>query len=160
MLWAKGNNGTISFDGRTIIIERRGFIARVFVGGGGGNKTIHITSVTAVQWKNASFIAGFIQLTISGGSDFRARSGKNRRDALLDEYSVTFQARQQAAFEQVRDAIQQAITAQHTPQAPAPTPPAAAPPIADELTKLAALRDQGVLTDQDFEQAKNRLLGR
>ncbi|GAB2883547.1 DUF4429 domain-containing protein [Streptomyces mayteni] len=116
---------------------------------------IPITSVTAVQWKNASFIAGFIQLTISGGSDFRARSGKSRRDALLDEYSVTFQAKRQAAFEQVRDAIQQAITAQHAPQPTAhPTPPTAAPSIADELTKLAALRDQGVLTDQDFEPCK------
>lgn len=29
---------------------------------------------------------------------------------------------------------------------------------ADELTKLAALRDQGVITQQEFEQQKNKIL--
>jgi hypothetical protein len=31
--------------------------------------------------------------------------------------------------------------------------------IADELTKLAALRDAGVLTDEEFDNQKARLLG-
>ncbi|MEU2587216.1 SHOCT domain-containing protein [Streptomyces avermitilis] len=38
--------------------------------------------------------------------------------------------------------------------------PAAAPSVADELAKLAALRDQGALTHTEFEQQKARLLGR
>jgi uncharacterized membrane protein len=32
--------------------------------------------------------------------------------------------------------------------------------IADELTKLAALRDKGVLSSEEFEQQKKQLLGR
>jgi hypothetical protein len=36
--------------------------------------------------------------------------------------------------------------------------PAAPPSPADEIAKLAALRDQGVLTDAEFEQRKQRLL--
>jgi hypothetical protein len=32
--------------------------------------------------------------------------------------------------------------------------------IADELVKLASLRDSGVLSDDEFELAKGRLLGR
>ncbi|MGQ4420002.1 SHOCT domain-containing protein [Streptomyces sp. SAS_269] len=40
---------------------------------------------------------------------------------------------------------------------PAPAPPAS---VADELTKLAALRDQGVLTDAEFERQKRQLLDR
>jgi hypothetical protein len=38
------------------------------------------------------------------------------------------------------------------------TPPMAAPSLADELRKLAALRDEGVITADDFDSAKARLL--
>ena len=48
-------------------------------------------------------------------------------------------------------------------QAGVPAPAAVQVPdsrlIADELTKLAQLRDQGVLTPAEFEQQKRRLLG-
>lgn len=55
----------------------------------------------------------------------------------------------------------------YTPAVPAPPPPAPAPivataaplSVADELTKLAALRDSGVLTPEEFEQQKRRALG-
>ena len=41
----------------------------------------------------------------------------------------------------------------------APPPPAAAPSYADELEQLAKLRDQGVITAEDFEAKKKQLLG-
>ena len=47
--------------------------------------------------------------------------------------------------------------------APSPAPAAAGEgtiSIADELVKLASLRDSGVLSDDEFELAKGRLLGR
>ncbi|MCP9997957.1 SHOCT domain-containing protein [Streptomyces werraensis] len=46
--------------------------------------------------------------------------------------------------------------------AAAPAPRAASTPsgsVADELAKLAALRDQGALTDAEFQRQKQRLLG-
>lgn len=42
----------------------------------------------------------------------------------------------------------------------AQSPSSPAGSIADELTKLAALRDKGVLTADEFEQQKRTLLGR
>lgn len=36
---------------------------------------------------------------------------------------------------------------------------AAAPDLADQLTKLAVLRDQGILTDDEFAAQKAKLLG-
>jgi hypothetical protein len=153
MLTAKGTNGTIHFDGQTVTIERTGFNARVFVGG--GEKRIPITSITAVQWKKAGLTAGFIQFTVPGGNEVRSRSGRQSRDALHDENSVTFHARQMPAFEPIRAAIEQAIAARHNaPQAA----PAAAASIGDELAKLAALREQGIITDADFEAGKARIL--
>jgi Short C-terminal domain len=37
--------------------------------------------------------------------------------------------------------------------------PAAAPDVADQLSKLADLRDRGVLTHAEFQQQKAKLLG-
>jgi hypothetical protein len=57
--------------------------------------------------------------------------------------------------------------AQQAPQAAPPPPPAAAPPppaagggsdIASQLQNLAQLRDQGVLSPEEFEAAKQKLL--
>jgi hypothetical protein len=47
------------------------------------------------------------------------------------------------------------------PQAPAPQAPAAAAPspMIDQLNQLAALHQQGVLTDTEFAAAKAKLLG-
>ena len=55
---------------------------------------------------------------------------------------------------------------QATPQAepePAPPPAAAAPEPApdpiEQLTKLAALKDQGILTEEEFAAQKAKILG-
>ena len=37
--------------------------------------------------------------------------------------------------------------------------PASAPDVADQLQKLADLRDRGVLTESEFQQQKAKLLG-
>jgi hypothetical protein len=82
-----------------------------------------------------------------GGTAYVA--GKNRA-----------QGQQQEADQ---DARLQELEAQQAP-AYAPPPPAAAPPapaaggIAAELTQLAQLRDSGVLTPDEFEAAKAKLL--
>jgi membrane protease subunit (stomatin/prohibitin family) len=57
-------------------------------------------------------------------------------------------AQEQAAYEQ------QAPQAQQAPPAPAGEPDYAA-----ELEKLAKLRDEGVITPEDFEAKKKQLLG-
>jgi hypothetical protein len=45
------------------------------------------------------------------------------------------------------------------PQQAAPPPPAEAPGYAAELEQLAQLRDEGVITAEDFEAKKRQLLG-
>ncbi|PJE24496.1 MAG: hypothetical protein CK431_05720 [Mycobacterium sp.] len=44
-------------------------------------------------------------------------------------------------------------------QAMQPQPPAASQDPIDRLERLAALKDRGVLTDEEFEQQKRRILG-
>jgi hypothetical protein len=44
-------------------------------------------------------------------------------------------------------------------QAPAPAPAPAADDSLDELTKLAQLHEQGILTDEEFSAKKAQILG-
>ena len=48
---------------------------------------------------------------------------------------------------------------EQAPAPPAQEAPAAAPSIPDQLKQLAALHEQGALTDDEFATAKARLLG-
>jgi hypothetical protein len=151
----KGENGRVVFDGQAVTINRKGITARLSVGK--GVKVIPLRSITAVQWKPAGFASrGFIQFTLSGGSERRSKFGSQSKDAFTDENSVTFFKHHQPAFEELRAVIEAAIATAHQPHvAPSPTPAS----IGDELAKVAQLRDAGVLSAQEFEVAKVRLLG-
>ncbi|AZQ72698.1 DUF4429 domain-containing protein [Streptomyces luteoverticillatus] len=155
MIEASGQGGQIQFDGQYVTITRKGFLARATVGK--GEKRLHISQISAIQWKPAGpFVNGFIQFTLPGGNERRSAFGGQTASAAKDENSVVFMQKQQPAFEKLRAALDQAIAAQHVPQAPPATMPPAS--VADELIKLAALRDQGILSPIEFEQQKVRLL--
>lgn len=155
MIEVKGHNGQVQFDGQYVTIVRRGFFARTTVGK--GEKRIHISQISSVQWKPAGpFVNGFIQFSAAGGNERRSRFGSQTSSAVNDENSVIFTTRQKTAFEELRAAVEAAIANHHTGNPTAAPPPAS---VADELAKLAALRDQGALTDHEFQQQKQRLLG-
>ena len=155
MIEVKGHNGQIQFDGQTVTITRKGILGRLSVGK--GEKRFHISQISSVQWKPAGpFVNGFIAFSAAGGNERRSRFGSQTSSAVNDENSVLFTTRQKAAFEELRAAIEAAI-AEHHGRGPAAQAPAAS--TADELAKLATLRDQGVISDDEFQRQKQRLLG-
>lgn len=97
---------------------------------------------------------GFIQFTIPGGNELRSSFGNQTNAAMKDENSVVFTKAQMPAFEKLRATIEAAVAQQHAPQV-------AHQPVstADELAKLGALLQQGLLTQQEFDLQKARLLG-
>ena len=165
----KGVSGTVRFDGHTVTIVRGRFTPGKQ---GKGEKSIPVSAITAVQFKppRMTGLGGSIEFTIPGGIERGSRRGKDK-GAKGDENTVTFYRQHAKDFEQLRDAVQAAIAGMHAPQAsPASYPPppnyAAPPPppqpsgsVADELMKLAGLRDAGVLTDAEFAEQKAKLLG-
>jgi hypothetical protein len=149
-LHVEGRNGQITFDGFYLTIHRKGFFARASIGK--GEKRIPLSSITAVQWKPAGpMVNGFIQFTVPGGNESRSRSGHQTSDAGKDENSVLFTKQQMPAFEQLRGAVEQAISAAHQP-----TQQVAA---SVDIAHLAELHASGVLTDAEFTAAKAKTLG-
>ena len=72
--------------------------------------------------------------------------------AVRHRQDQKYAAQDQAAYDQ-QMAQQQAYAAQQAPAAPA------APDYAAELEKLAQLKSQGILTDEEFEAKKKQILG-
>jgi hypothetical protein len=152
MLEAKGHNGQVQFDGDHVTITRKGLLGRMSVGK--GDKRWHISQISSIQWKPAGpLVNGFIQLSASGGNEQRSRFGSQTTSAVQDENSVIFTKKQMPDFEKLRAALDTAIAAQHARPAAAPAGSAA-----DEITKLAGLRDQGLIRDDEYETQKKRLL--
>ena len=154
MLEAKGHNGQITIDGEWITIHRKG-LGRL--GHSKGDKRIAMSTIIAVKMRPAGAVAnGFIRFDQMGGPALRDKRG-GLSDATTDENAVIFRKSQQAAFDALREHVENYIAARHS-AAGAPAP--AAPSVADQIKQLAELRDSGVLTEEEFGAKKADLLAR
>lgn len=110
-----------------------------------GEKRIPYSSITAVQFKEAgSWLAGFIQFSIKGGIEWRGQVNQ-------DENALQFDSGVNADFRELKEFVEKSILTASAPQAVS---------AADELSKLAALRDKGILTEDEFVAQKGKLLSR
>lgn len=101
---------------------------------------------TAVVAGTATAVSGSVQ--------------RHQADKQQSQYEQQqYEAQQQQA--QMNAAAQQAVAQQQAAAAPAAAPAAASggTDIVAELQKLGALKEQGILTDDEFAAAKAKLLG-
>ncbi|MFJ2542119.1 SHOCT domain-containing protein [Microbacterium sp. NPDC087589] len=90
-----------------------------------------------------------------------AVSGASMRNQQRRAEGQREQEQYEAAQQQAQiDAAAQAAAAQYAPATPAPAPvaPAAGDDMIAKLQQLASLRDSGVLSDDEFAAAKQKLL--
>jgi len=153
---ARGRNGQLTVTPTRITISRKGFSA-FMLHGHKGEKDIDLHQVSAVQFKkNGLATAGYIQFSFSGGSETK----QGIQDAVSDENSIIFKKSQEADFIRAKELLDEYRTALRTPVAPPIAPPTTVQAgVADELEKLATLRDKGVLDDEEFAAQKRKLLG-
>jgi len=106
---AKGHNGTLGFNGSTVVIKRSGLLAKM--SNGSGEKRIPVKHITAVQWKEpGAMVNGFISFTIPGGTEKQGGFGSQTKNAARDENSIIITKKQSAEFQEIRDAIEAAIS--------------------------------------------------
>ena len=141
----KGYNGTLVLNDTNLTIKRG--LRGVLLGGGflRGDKTIPYTSIVAVQLKKAGMVAGYLQLTLKGGSE--AKGGLFQ--STKDENSVHFHSPKNKLFAEAKQLIAERIT----------TGGGGSYSKYDELAKLKDLKDSGVLSDEEYDKEKGKLLG-
>ena len=129
----------------TGVLIKRG-LKGFFLGGGflRGDKTIPYSSIIAVQLKKAGMTAGYLQLTLKGGSE--AKGGLFQ--SATDENSVSFYNWKNKDFEEAQGQIIKRIHGD----------PQKTTSNLDELEKLAGLKEKGIITQEEFEAKKKTLL--
>jgi hypothetical protein len=145
---ATGINGRIEVIGDRIKISRKG-IGSFFTHGLQGEKEILISQISAIQIKPASMLtSGYLQFGFLGSQESKG----GIFSAAQDENTVMFKKNQQREFEAIKREVERIRRAGSQPEAVAFS-------AADEINKLAALRDKGVITTAEFDAKKNQLLG-
>lgn len=149
LLLYKGINGQVELSDNNVVIKRKGFMA-VMSKGFTGDKTIPIKAITAIQVKPASLLSGngFIKFCY-GGSDERRG---NLAQAAKDDNAVIFGRKSNKDFEELKSRIEKLI------YEPKDNPQSNNISIADEIEKLSRLKNEGIITSEQFEKKKNDLL--
>jgi hypothetical protein len=140
----RGYNGTLILNDNNVVIKRG--LRGVLFGGGflRGDKTIPYTSIVAVQLKRAGLVAGYLQLTLKGGSE--AKGGLIQ--STTDENSIVFHYPKNKIFDEAKRLIEERIA----------TGGESTYSKYDELAKLKSLKDSGVLSDEEYDKEKAKLL--
>lgn len=165
MIEASGRGVDVRFDGQYVTLNRSGgFLSGSMTGK--GEKRIHISQLTAIQWTAPTAVSvGVIRFVLPGVVEQRSSRGQQGRDARHDENAVRFPRSQQPAFENLRAAIEHAIASFHAARTQQPPQVMAQPqpqPVAsptEELYRLGQMAQQGLLSPEEFQAAKSRLLG-
>lgn len=169
-LEAKGPNGEISVDDDWVTISRKNRRSKL-THGFDGEKRIPISSITAVQFKAVGKYGnvlgrlnkspdsaigpatGYIQFVILGSQE----SKRGLASAQTDENTVMFNNIGEPEFAKIRDLVEKRILELKTPSTTVVTQEV---DVADQILKLSNLVEQGILTKEEFESQKSKLLGR
>ena len=116
-----------------------------------GTKTIPFSSINAIQYKSpGTFTNGYIQFTLSGGMESRG----GILDATKDENTVMFAAKDTVVMGNIKDYVESQMQKLRKPTIS--NQPLVS--LSSELEKLGELKNKGILTDDEFQAAKKRLL--
>lgn len=146
----EGSNGSVEVDDGMLRIRRKSGLTNFLLQGIQGERTVPLSSIRAVQFTPASGMrAGYIQFSVMGAVD---RPG-GIMEATKDENAVLFTSAQQSSFEELRKFVESAIQTQQSPKVKASDGD-----LVGQIEMLAALLEKGVLTREEFEIAKLKLL--
>lgn len=138
---------TVTVDEHNVKIKSKGMLNYINKGSR-GEKSIPIKSITAIQFKDPSLTAGYIQFAYSGSSESKG----GVFDAVKDENTVLFAKKELKQAKELVDLIESKRHASSAPQTTAISS-------ADEILKMKELLDAGVLTQDEFDAKKKQLLG-
>lgn len=144
----KGYNGTLILTEKAVIIKRgiKGFL----LGGGKlrGDKTIPYSSIVAVQLKKAGMTAGYLQLTLKGGSEAKSGLIESASDENSINFHSAFGGNSNELFQEAKRMIEDKINSVGTSKSSN----------LDDLEKLASLKEKGIITQEEFDAKKKSLL--
>jgi hypothetical protein len=148
----KGATGRIVFDGELVTIIRGGVLGRPVPGA--EQRRLHISEIVAIDWRPAGLTKGYIRFETEHTRGL-ARFGRDAARTAAEENEVAFRSRQQPEFAELKVAVERAMAAGRGQAVTADS----AASVSDEIARLSHLVQSGAITQEQFRQAKQRLLG-
>ena len=143
-----GCNGDIILKENSIVIRRQGLLNSLLYGLK-GEKEIFIKEISSVQFKEPGLLTvGYIQFVFKGGTEAH---GAYTQAAWEDENSVSFT--DTSRFQLLRNLLNERISELNSPQVTVSSGPA------QEIEKLASLLERGLISKEEFEAGKRKILG-
>ncbi len=155
LLEAKGRNGQLQLLPTKVRIIRKGAWA-LALQGVQGDKEIYLDQISSIQFKKAGLSVGYLRFVFLGGQETKT----GIRNTMKDENTVAFVQKHEAEFEAIKQAIEEKMHEARTSRMQQPLQQAAPADIPAQIQKLAELKNQGILTEQEFQQKKEDLLAK
>lgn len=155
----KGTNGTVTVYDDRVAISRTG-LGALAAQGIKGDKTIFYSDLSSVEFKKPGLTNGYMQFVYAGTVNTSAKVGilKTSTKSLKDENTVILRAFNKDIPQQSEELYNLLLKkVQEYKQIPSGTTAKAS--VTDELMKLAKFKEQGVLTQEEFDKKKAELLG-
>lgn len=148
---ANGRNGLIElYENQLVIKKKLGGLKRMLTT---GDKEIFLDNIKNVNYKSANSMTwGFIQFETAQNT--KELSKGSLMSSPNDDYSVNFSKKQQPEFEKLKTEINE-LRSRNNSQTIIQNQFSEA----DELEKLADLKEKGILTQEEFDQKKKQILG-
>jgi hypothetical protein len=112
-----------------------------------GTKMIPFYSITALQFKKSGLTSGYLQFTVPGGNE----SERGVFAAASNENTFMFAGHNEMALE-IKDYIEKRMMELRRPE-----PPSSNNRLSDELQKLANMKEAGILSEEEFMNAKRKM---
>ena len=150
--FSKGGKAVILLEDGKITINRPGIVSKLYHGFT-GSKTILIKDISAVQFKPAGIGRGYLQFVFAGSREAKSgmvRGEKNENiiyfDSGFNNKEINNNAKE--IKEYVENYNMNFVTNNIN----------AVPDKYDQLSKIKKLLDDGVLSEKEFEEEKNKIL--
>lgn len=152
LMEVSGHTGQLTITENKIIIQRKGIMGFIARGILNGDKEIPISSITAIQYRDANWLAnGQIQFSVQGELGHKGGAFS----AVNDENTILFTNKQKENFAKAKTLIDELMNKSKKNDSQVVQQLS----VADELKKFSELREQGILTEEEFNIKKKELLG-
>lgn len=143
---------TVTLDGNFLRIKRKGML-NLANHGLDGEKSLNISNITGVQLKDAgTFTNGYIQFLISGSKESKG----GILAATKDENTIMFGKKEQPLADEIKKYVEDILANKSTGNTTIIQESKVDP--TEEIRKFKALADEGIISEEEFQQKKQQLL--
>ena len=145
---AGASKSEMELTGDCVVIRKRG-LANAMASGINGDRSITVSTITAVQIKLGGWTPGYILFSYPGSKPFDGGMVQAAHDPDVFLFPKSLNDEVTAFKAKVEQMMRDSKKA---------SPVASSSSLAEEIRKLSSLRDDGILSQEEFDSAKKKLL--